>query len=225
MSTRPQNDVDLEDESSGVTALSPVPVQPARFGDLSESDNTQYFSVKELMDRGKALAQDASPPAQAASQPPLPVYSTPPVAAPVPAAAVPARPSALEQLRDASLARKAILVILPLLLALFVLKPPFKKRAPVAASPAVPAASAKAKPEPTPAPLPESEPVVAEDVEQPIKLGRGVTLQRAAADSVAAGNFEQALSAYRELARREPSNAAYAEAVRILSARVSSRVP
>ena len=195
--------------------LAPVPVTPARFSDLSEAANTQYFSVKDLLDRGKALAAEAHPPVPAVSQPPPPARA---ISMPSAAPPRPARRCALEQVRDASLARKATLVVLPLLLLLLALKPPFKKRASVAGSRPSAAVTATQKPHSAAAPVPEASPV--EEVEQRIALAPGMTLQRVAVDSVTAGNFEQAFRAYRELARREPSNTAYAEAARILAARL-----
>jgi hypothetical protein len=54
-------------------------------------------------------------------------------------------------------------------------------------------------------------------------LPRGVSLEKAAADALAVGDFGRALGLYRELARREPTHAAYAHAVTILERRM--RIP
>ena len=52
-----------------------------------------------------------------------------------------------------------------------------------------------------------------------------MSLEKAAADALAAGDFGRALGFYRELARREPAHAAYAHAVTILERRVRVQAP
>jgi hypothetical protein len=49
------------------------------------------------------------------------------------------------------------------------------------------------------------------------------TLERQAVDAVASGNYPQALAYYDELSRRDPSNRVYAEAARILRAKLDGR--
>jgi len=58
-----------------------------------------------------------------------------------------------------------------------------------------------------------------------LALPHGVTLARAAADSVATGDFSRAAVLYRELSRREPNNPVYAQAARILAERAQTPAP
>ena len=208
MSSSPQDDAD-SDESSGITTLRPVPVKQARSFELAESDGTQYFSAAELLERGKALAAHASEPAS-----PL-VQEAPP---PTPAAL--SRSSFIAQFRQASALRKASALLLPLLCVLLLVKPLLKRAEPRAAR--EPSANIAAKLVAVESKLvaPPQSPPASE-----ITLPRGVTMARAAADSVATGDFSRALALYRELARREPENRVYAEAARILSERAQVRTP
>ncbi|HYQ44846.1 MAG TPA: hypothetical protein VER11_22830 [Polyangiaceae bacterium] len=208
MST-PQNEIEA-DESSGVTALRPVPSKPARLFELSESDSTHYFSATELLERGKALA--ASQATEASAQP------TPePAEAPEAAAQ---SPGALAQFRRASLPRKALAVLLPLACALLLAKPLLKKPTPSTVSKPIASPSASIVPK-----TPERAPAAASAALTSISLPRGVSAAHAAADSVAMGDFSRALALYRELSQREPKNAAYREAARILSERARTRSP
>ncbi|MDF3066781.1 MAG: hypothetical protein K0R38_2382 [Polyangiaceae bacterium] len=197
--------------------MAPVPAKTLRLSELDESDRTAYFSVTALMERGKAVAARTQPPPPIAE--PARLASEPPLAAPVTTSAPPqAKPSILEQLRDASMARKATLVIMPLLIGFIAMNPVFEAEMTGGASPQPSASHAPALPQhvgesdaqtrlaPTPA-------------EPPPVLPKGVTLERAAADAIAGGDFQRALGFYRELSRRSPENASYREAARILERR------
>jgi hypothetical protein len=204
-----------EEESSGVTSLVPVPVKPVRLSGLDENDRTQYFSVGALLERGKAVAareqerglhEPATPPAE-----PLP--------------GVPLEPGLLQQIRQASFARKASALLLPMLILLLVVKPVFKKpkhaAAPAAATSAASLPSASAS-----APAPAVEPkLAATPAQPPPAVPRGVSLEKAAVDAVAAGDFTRALALYRELSRREPQRAAYKDAALVLERRVRAQTP
>jgi hypothetical protein len=207
----PQNDVD-SDESSGVTSLRPVPVKPARYADLAESDSTQYFSASQLLERGKALAARGPEPAA-----PLPEPDASP--APEPSPLPPLRAGLLAQFRAASFPRQAIALLLPLIALMWLLKP---ARPPETAAASAPSASVAA---PLLVAAPKSAAPVRLAPTPLAALPHGATLAHAAADSVATGDFAAAASFYRELARREPSNQAYAEAARILAERAELRKP
>jgi len=186
-----------------------VQVLPARLPELSESDSTHYFSASELLERGKALTARASEPAPPAA--PQPSGET---------AAPPRRAGWLAQFRRASLARKAIALSLPLLCALLLARPRSEKPAPLGNGPSPRVATTAVTAAPKPA-LPPSTVSSA----PPPTLPRGVTLVRAAADSVATGDFVRAASLYRELFRRQPTSQVYREAARILSERETPHTP
>lgn len=203
-----------EEESSGVTSLAPVPIKTMRLSVLHDADRTQYFSVNTLLERGKTVAareqvnSAVGPPpslariAEVSETPPPMVKMQPPT------------PSIWQQVQQASWARKASAVLLPLLISMLVLRPVLKK--PKHGSlPAPSAAASVALPSPA-FPTPQ---LAATPPEPPPTLPRGVSLEKAAADSVAAGDFQRASGLYRELLRREPQNAAYREALRILERR------
>jgi hypothetical protein len=93
-------------------------------------------------------------------------------------------------------------------------KPRLKRPAQPSNRPSTPVSATVAAALPKPAlPKPSASPAPT-----PILL-RGVTLARAAADSVATGDFSRAALLYRELSRREPKSRVYLEAARILSER------
>ena len=133
----PQDDAD-DSEQSGVTSLRPVPVKPARLVDLAEGDSTHYFSASALLDRGKALAAQANEPAPPRAEPAaLPAEAAPPRVVET----VPQRPSWRVQFQQASGARKAAAILLPLLCLALLLKPAFKLvRPPAASAPSAPSA-------------------------------------------------------------------------------------
>lgn len=193
-----------EDESSGVTSLAPVPTKTMRLGVIHDADRTEYFSATTLLERGKTVAvreqttARETPPPVALGQPP--------------------KPSIWQQFQQASLARKASAVLLPLLLSMLVLKPVFKK----SKHASLPAPSATVA---LPSPALPAPKLAATPPEPPLTLPRGVSLEKAAADSVAVGDFQRARGWYRELLRREPQNAAYREALRILERRVQAHSP
>lgn len=212
--SRPQNELD-DDESSGVTSLLPVANKPARFFELSEGDSTSYFSASELLERGKALAART---AEASAQPAVNAVPEP---EPEPAPA-PERPGWFAEFRRASFARKATAILLPLLCVLWLAKPPFRRSDPKVVSKPSPSAAAPSASASEKAIVPQ---VASAAPDAPPVLPRGVTDARAAADSVATGDFSRALALYRELSRREPKNQAYREAARILGERAQTRAP
>jgi hypothetical protein len=195
-----------EDESSGVTNLAPVPTKTVRLGVIHDADRTQYFSANTLLERGKTVAMREQ--THARETPPPIANGQPP------------KPSLWQQFQQASLARKASAVLLPLLLSMLVLKPVFKK--PKHASLPAPSAAATVG---LPSPALPTPKLAATPPEPPPTLPRGVSLEKAAADSVAVGDFQRARGWYRELLRREPQNAAYREALRILERRVQAHSP
>jgi hypothetical protein len=92
------------------------------------------------------------------------------------------------------------------------------------------------KPAAEPAPSPRSNPLPAPPVVSEaaaptevapapaaaaVVLKPRITLQRAASDLVAEGRYPEALPLYRQLAKSEPENSAYAEVVQILERRVA----
>lgn len=207
--------------------MAPVPAKTLRLSELDESDRTAYFSVTALMERGKAVAA-RSEPAAAPSQselPPAPLATEPPHVTSVSPEATPnSKPSILQQLRDASLPRKASLVMLPLLIGLLALNPVFKNQPDAAGVPEPSASPAPVVPlhVTESAPLPLLAPTPAQP---PPALPKGVTLERAASDALAAGDFPRALGFYRQLSRERPQNAAFNEAVRVLERRVREQQP
>jgi len=202
-----QNGTDI-DESSGITTLRPAPVEPALLRDLAEGDSTQFFSASELLERGKALAAQASEPAPA----PQPTQHPPSTLE-----AAPRRPGWLTQFRRASAARKASALLLPLLCLLMLIRPMFKRPEHRGANAPRPSSSA---PVVVARPSLVTTPPVTPQI--PLALAHGVSLAHAAADSVATGDFARAAALYRELARHEPKNQAYSEAARILSERAQA---
>jgi tetratricopeptide (TPR) repeat protein len=79
---------------------------------------------------------------------------------------------------------------------------------------------------PLPAPPAASEAAAPTEVAPPpaaaVVLKPRITLQRAATDLVAEGRYPEALPLYRQLAKSEPENSAYAEVVQILERRIAS---
>lgn len=170
----------------------------------------------------------------------------PPSVAPI----APPKPDPLAQLKaywkDAPPPRKAILVLSPfVLVSVFVLffyepaPPPAPPRNPTTT--AAPTARPSAPPTGDPLPPPTETgaivappPVSAVPVEpsatpsgKPAPSGSASapkkTLQRAAADAVAAGAFLEAAALYEQLAREHPENPAYAEAARIMRAKAAGK--
>lgn len=211
----PYNEVGFDaEESSGVT-MAPVPVRPTRL-ELDESDRTQYFSVTALVERGKAVAARAEEPAPPAAATERPQMTS------VPAPTLPVKSGILQQIREASFARKASAAMLPLLIGLLLLKPVFKKSEASSTPASAATTTALTTPKAVVAPEPKLAPTPAEP---PPTLPKGTSLERAAADAIAAGDYERALGLYRELSRRQPANAAYREAARILERRESEKRP
>lgn len=201
------------DETSGVTSLAPVPVKTTRLNGF-DHDSTQFFDVSRLLARGKAIAARAPQPHAGPTAP----------SAEQPLPALPVEPSILQQFREASLARKASAIMLPLLIALLLFKPVFKKPKPASANEPAPSAPAAVRAPTVVAPEPAR--VLAPTApEPPPSLPRGVTLEKGAVDAVAGGDFGRALTLYRELCRRSPNNAAYREAVQVLERRLRGRGP
>jgi hypothetical protein len=215
-----KDDASDADETSGVTSLAPVPVKTTRLNGF-DFDRTHFFDVSTLLERGKAIAARAQASEHARAE-----ATAPSAEQPLPA--LPVRPSIWRQFREASLARQASAIMLPLLIGLLLVKPVFKKPEPPSAGQPVPSAlSAVHTPNVlAPAPEPEPEPVLAPTAaEPPPSLPRGVTLEKAAVDAVAGGDFGRALTLYRELAGRSPNNAAYHQAVVVLERRQRAPAP
>ncbi len=222
------NDAFDSEESSGVTTMAPVPAKTARLSELEESDRTAYFSVTALMERGKAVAERAEhtePPAVAQSAPP------PAPLAPEATPAAPRKPGIVQQLRDASPARKATLVVMPMLIALLALAPAGaleEQTPPTVSSAPASVSSASAASIAHPQQVAESDPkqLLAPTPAEPLpSLPKGTTMERAAADALVAGDYPRALGFYRELSRRQPEHAAYREATRILERRQREKQP
>ena len=205
------------EETSGVTSLAPVPVKTMRLSGLSDSDRTHFFHVSTLLERGKALA--------ARDQQQLPPAPAPEAVVDEPIERF-VKVSLWQRVRDASFARKASAVVLPFVAGMLLLEPILKKPEPPSApppaaqsaAPPLAAAALPAEPEPATA-LPTTAPEV------PLTLPRGVSLEKAAVDAVAGGDFQRALTLYRELYRRSPSDAAYQQAVKILERRLRVQAP
>jgi hypothetical protein len=205
------NEAFESEESSGVTSMAPVPAKPLRLNDVDEKDRTAYFSVTALVERGKAVAARVE--AERAVEPPPP----PPAPEPPTATAAPSA-SLLQQLGEASLARKATLIVLALLLPVAAMTPVFDEE-PAAKAPAPahtpPLERHAAEPAPSPSTAAPLEPLPA--------LPKGVTLERAATDALAGGDFGRARRLYEELARQKPGVPAYREAARVLERRLRER--
>jgi len=235
----PEGDLDLEHESSGVTSLPaaapgnmvPVPAPPKRLLDF-DGGSTQYFSVAELWARRPTnFAEGAEQAGTAAPRPG--------VALGVPSAAPAKRRGLLASFRQASLVRQATLIMVPLLVGLLlvtpVLKPSRGSAAGTGAKATAPGTVASGATTPKPAPLAEPQAEGAR-AEEPVRSalpppsphatpGHAVSLERAAADSLAVGDFARAAVLYSLLSQREPNNPAYREATRILTERVRGHAP
>jgi hypothetical protein len=72
---------------------------------------------------------------------------------------------------------------------------------------------------------PPPPPTSKKDAGAPTLTSSTRTLERQAVDAVAAGNKEQAAQIYEELSRRDPNNRVYAEAARILRAKLDAGAP
>jgi hypothetical protein len=234
------DDAGRRQSSAGTVILSPVPIKPKPLGGPGDQDKTAFLPASKLFERGRAIAAFRQ-----TRQPPRPAPSTSPSARA--SAAPPGNVSALQQLREASGARKLTLVVLPMLIGLLVFKPVFKKPragrdAAAALGPAGqgqevgphsrdvvslqtggPAASS-----PPPALGPSADVGAASEREaseargrapSAIGLPRGTDLEAAAIAALAAGDYERALTIYRELSRRHLENVAYHAAVEILQRR------
>ncbi len=185
----------------------------------------------------------APPPSQPVFAPPSQPAFMPAPQAP-PSAPLPAAPPAQEswikaRWREASGPQRALVLLLPLLIAsVWIIftdpaPPPRvdKKQAANTAPPSSASASAKASAAPAAsveAPAPPSSPssdkaspsgqASASPVAPPASSGK--TREREAADAVARGAFEEAAKIYEELAKENPGKEVYAEAARILRAKV-----
>jgi hypothetical protein len=188
----------------------PPPSAPSAPVNPPGAESTHYFSVEELLGR-------RSPASIAEPAPALPEVPS--------AGKVAKEPSGLAAFRAASPARKAILAVLPLLIGLVLARPALRDRF-AASAHSVPSATiyeapaAALQPSADPQPSPPLAPPVPK-----MSLPNGVSLARAAADSVAAGDYARALALYRGLAAREPHNPAHARAVSILEQRARQAGP
>lgn len=125
--------------------------------------------------------------------------------------------------RKSSGVTRACLLLLPLIALVWGL-PRFRERFrqrefdTAAASPSAPSAPAAPSPAAAPSEAPPPERAAAVDVPvEPAQPALPPKLERAAADRIAAGDPKAALALYRDLAARQPDNAAFREAVRILA--------
>jgi hypothetical protein len=85
-------------------------------------------------------------------------------------------------------------------------------------------AAAAGNNDPTPPPRNGREPREPKDAGAPFAAGTK-TLERQAVDAVASGDTVKAAASYEELSRRDPNNKVYAEAARILRAKLDGGVP
>jgi hypothetical protein len=180
----------------------------------ADPEGTLYYPIDERQVRAGAPAL------------PLPAIAEPAVELAVPPSAEtsavepPPKPfvgrKLLDSLANASLVQKAIIVLLPCLMAMLGLTPVLERGAPIEPAPA---ATPERKPSPEPEPMAAipSTPPEAPRVQRPA-IAPGTSLERAAADHVASGDFAGALELYRELAETR-SDAVFAEAARILERR------
>jgi len=88
--------------------------------------------------------------------------------------------------------------------------------------PCVPNGIATASPDPPPAPPQPTGGKPNKDAGGPTTTGGTKSLERQAVDFVAAGDTARAAAAYEELVKREPNNKVYAEAARILRAKLDA---
>ena len=221
---RPRHQSESTAEQSNVKTLSPVPVKTMRLSGLSDPDCTQFFATGALVERGKAvslreqarLEYERGMAARAADE----AAARAAAVAPGPSVApVPSKPGPWQQFRGASWPRKASALLLPLLIALLVLKPVFKKPVPLTAPASAPVAASSA-PLAAELAVPSAPKLAPTPAQPPPTLARGVTLEKAAVDAIAAGDFTRALTLYRELSRREPGRQVYQDALSILERRV-----
>jgi hypothetical protein len=179
-----------------------------------DPEATLYYPIDERQVRADAPAPPFSDAAEPVVEP-----ATPPAVQTPNAVAPSTRPSArrtlLDSLANASLIQKAIIVLLPCLMVMLGLTSVLEPEAPIEPAPAA---------TPKPAPKPEqtaaiaSTPPRAARVQLPA-VAAGTSVERAAADRVANGDFAGALELYRELAETRADGAAFAEAARILERR------
>jgi len=168
-----------------------------------------------------------------------PMLGTIPVAPP-PGAPLPQEPTkknplqtVVEQWKIASIPQKAIIALMPFAFASMFIVFDDGEEEETDPSPAPTVSSVAAVPTPPPTPTPTAPEVPTEDAsappvadpadagaDAPPPLPKGQkTLQRKAADALAAGNHDEALVLYEELLHDQPSNTAYQDIVRILRAR------
>jgi hypothetical protein len=139
----------------------------------------------------------------------------------------------VEQWKLASIPQKAIIALMPFAFASMFIVFDEGEEEETEPSPAPTASSVAEVPTPPPTPTPTAPEVPTEDAsappvadpadaeaDAPPPLPKGQkTLQRKAADALAAGNDDEALVLYEELLHDQPSNTAYQDIVRILRAR------
>jgi hypothetical protein len=132
------------------------------------------------------------------------------------------------QWRETSGPKKAILALLPIGFVMIFLafdddEPPPPK--PRTASSASASASASQSAAPVPAIVPSVyvAPIPSGDAgASPATSGSAKSLERAAADAVAAGSYDQAIKYYDALAKEHPDNPTWKEAARILRVRIAN---
>lgn len=187
-----------------------------------ETDRTLFLSVSDLMQRGSA--EQARSDELAASAPVAVAENQRPETSGGRRPSLPRR--LINAVAAASLARKLTLAVLPLLLTLLVLKPVFRrpaeaaKQARAAASSASPSSSATSA-----APSSSLAATASATPRRSPVASPGVSLERSAADSLAAGDFDLALQQYRALAEQNPDRAAYRSAVKVLERQQGMRAP
>jgi hypothetical protein len=181
-----------------------------------DPEATLYYPIDERHARAAAATPPFADTVEPVVEPAVPpAIETPSAVEPPPKPPGARRP--LDSLANASLVQKAIIVLLPCLMAMFGLTPVLEPEAPIEPAPA---ATAQPKPAPEPEPMAAlvPPPLQAPRVQRPA-IAPGTSVERAAADHVASGDFAGALELYRELAETRSDAAVFAEAARILERR------
>jgi hypothetical protein len=227
---------------SAPVASAPMPSVPTRpaLPEPEPGGDTRVLPIEQMLRQQRAAQAAAPPPASA----PAVSFGAPPsraVPAPPPSwsGAAPLAPTAPKPAAEpVSAVRKAVYVLMPVAMLSFAYvmffdeePAPRPKGKPAASASAKPAASAAASASgaasgaaPEPAPGPDvATGVLAPPPPAVSAVAKGErTPDRKAVDAVASGNYADALAVYKELAAAHPEVPAYAEAVRILTAKTAA---